>query len=79
MPNARGVLINGGWEPLKETNNRGGGILINGGSEIRKNRVFTLSTGDKCNNYSKQLQISKNKNVYHFYTFDKKNSLLDCF
>ena len=44
-----------------------------GGSEIRKKQVFTLSTGDKCNNYNKQLQISKNKNVYHFYTFDKKN------
>ena len=33
-----GVLINGGWEPLKETNKRG--VFINGGPEIRKNRVL---------------------------------------
>ena len=53
-----GVLINGGgWEPLKETNKRGGVLINEEGSEIRKKRVFTLSTGDKrilrvhCNDF----------------------------
>ena len=40
---------------------------------------YYSSLKDNCNNYSKKLQISKNKNVYHFYTFDKKNSFLNCF
>ena len=78
MPNTRRVLISGGGgNPSKKLIN--GGVLMNGGSEVLKKRVFTLSTGDKCNNYSKQLQISKNKSVYHFYTFDKKNSFFNCF
>ena len=79
VPDTTRVLINGGGggNPSKKLMN--GGVLIKGGSEIRKKRVFTLSTGDKCNNYSKQLQVSKNKNVYHFYTFDKKNSFFNCF
>ena len=48
VPNTRrGLDKRGrGWEPLKETIKRG--VLIIGGSEIRKKRGFTLSTGDKC-------------------------------
>ena len=42
VPNTRGVLINGGWESLKEINKRGG-VSINGGSEIRKNYCDAMS------------------------------------
>ena len=38
--------MGGGGNPSKKLINGGG--LTNGGSEIRKKRVFTLSTGDKC-------------------------------
>ena len=40
---------------------------------------YYSSLKDNCNNYSKKLQISKNKNVYHFYAFDKKNYFFNCF
>ena len=69
-----GVLINGGGgNPSKKLIN--GGVLINGGSVAH----YYSSLKDNCNNYSKKLQISKNKNVYHFYTFDKKNYFFNCF
>ena len=72
VPNTRGVLVKGvGGNPSKKP--------INGGVRNSQKTGFTLPTGDKCNNYSKQLQISKTKNMYHFYTFDKKNSFFNCF
>ena len=44
VPNTRGVLINGGWEPPKETNKRGR-VLINGeGVSKRKHLNYFTST-----------------------------------
>ena len=43
VPNTRGVLINRGWELLKETNKRGGIVINGGGQKFARKGVFTLS------------------------------------